>query len=288
MLSVVVVFLANEIAIVFADALSHGSQRRLDLVYRPLTTVLLLLGFSALLRIFDEVPGNPLPAMGLSRERWLRDSLWGLLLGLLLVTLAVVPAILTLGGTLDFHLTGKSLRPAVIELVILAFGAMSEELMFRGYPFQRLVESTGAISAIAIFSALFGAVHLMNPGASAIGFGNTILIGIVLALLYLRTRALWYPFGLHFGWNFALGWLYGLPVSGLRDFSIIMHGRLKGPVWVTGGVYGIEGGLLGTGAVLTGLIWVWFFVPQRPVTVDGSSPAGIQTNQAEGPHGTDV
>ena len=90
-------------------------------------------------------------------------------------------------------------------LAFLISGALAEELMFRGYPFQRLVEAIGAAGAIVVFSVLFGVVHLSNPGASVWGLVNTVAIGVLLSIVYLRTRSLWLPWGLHFAWNTTLG-----------------------------------------------------------------------------------
>jgi len=128
--------------------------------------------------------------------------------------------------------------------------------MFRGYPFQRLEEAIGAAGSISIFSLLFGAVHLTNPGASPLGLINTVAIGVVLAIAYLRTRALWLPWGIHFGWNVSLGLVLGLPVSGLRVFNVILHTTVKGPAWFTGGVYGIEASLPVAVAILAGMLLV--------------------------------
>jgi hypothetical protein len=72
-----------------------------------------------------------------------------------------------------------------------------------------------------------------------------------LAVAYLRTRTLWFPFGIHFGWNFALGFVFGLPVSGMSDFSVLVHGSIRGPQWLTGGAYGLENS--GAAAFLLGL-----------------------------------
>jgi hypothetical protein len=151
-------------------------------------------------------------------------------------------------------------------LIVLICGALAEELMFRGYPFQRLEEGIGAIGAIAVFSLLFGAVHLVNPGASVWGLVNTILIGIVLAIAYLRTRALWLPLGIHFAWNATLGLLFGLPVSGLRVFNVAVRATTRGPVWLTGGSYGVEASLTGVVVVLLGLlaVWKWPVALSRP------------------------
>ena len=54
-----------------------------------------------------------------------------------------------------------------------------------------------------------------NENASIFGIGNTMLWGVLLGFAYLRTRALWLPIGLHFGWNFALP-LFGVNLAGLQ------------------------------------------------------------------------
>ena len=129
----------------------------------------------------------------------------------------------------DSALAFTSLPRVGAVLIVLLVGALAEELMFRGYPFQHLEEGIGAVGAIVVFSVMFGAVHLSNPGASIWGLINTILIGILLSVAYLRTRALWLPWGIHFGWNFALGFLFGLPVSGLRIFNVVVRTSVTGP-----------------------------------------------------------
>jgi hypothetical protein len=107
---------------------------------------------------------------------------------------------------------------------------------------------------VTVASALFAAAHLGNPNASGVlswAFFNTIAIGVLLAVAYLRTRTLWLPFGIHFGWNFALGFVFGLPVSGLSDFSVLVSGSVRGRQWLTGGSYGLENG--GAVAILLAL-----------------------------------
>ena len=83
---------------------------------------------------------------------------------------------------------------------------------------------------------------------------NTCAIGALLCTAYLRTGALWMSWGIHFSWNTALGLVFGLPVSGLTDFAVILKTRATGPRWVTGGAYGIEGSVVGTIVILLGFI----------------------------------
>jgi uncharacterized protein len=162
-------------------------------------------------------------------------------------------------GTLSFHaaLNPHNILRILAVLSVLIAGSLAEELMFRGYPFQRLVEAIGAGGAILVFSLLFAFVHYMNPGANAWGLLNTVVIGVVLSVTYLRTRALWLPWGLHFAWNATLGLLFGLPVSGLRLFNVVLRTTATGPTWLTGGSYGMEASLPGACVVLLGLIVVW-------------------------------
>jgi hypothetical protein len=126
--------------------------------------------------------------------------------------------------------------------------------------------------AILLLAGLFGAVHLANPNATFFGFANTVLIGVFFGLLMVKTRSLWLLWGLHFGWNFTLGALYGLPVSGINQFSVLWTGRADGPTWLTGGAYGLEGSATASVLILV-VIMIVAWLPRRPDTIPA---AGIQ------------
>ncbi|MFB3812693.1 MAG: lysostaphin resistance A-like protein [Terriglobales bacterium] len=276
LLGIAVVLVANLVAAGFAPALD-GSLRRFDIVYRPALAVALLGGFSFLLVVVDRVETNPLAAMGLGRSGpWRRDIWVGLLIGGGAVTIAVTT--IAVAGTLaiTIHLSQRTVLTLFPVLLILFTGALAEELMFRGYPFQRLVESVGAPAAVLAFSVLFAVLHLRNPHASAWAMLNTVLVGVLLSLAYLRTRALWMPWAIHFGWNTTLGTVFGLPVSGLNEFSVILRGRASGPAWLTGGSYGIEASVVGAVVILLGILVTWIGVRQRqPVAVKPESPESL-------------
>ncbi len=230
----------------------------LEVIFRSLLAVLLVGIYVWLLTVVDNVHDHRIAAMGLPlNEGWSRQFVTGCAVGLALTVLAILPIVIWGNAKFTIHLGFRLLPRDGAVLIVLLVGALAEELMFRGYPFQRLEEGMGAARAIAVFSILFGAVHLSNPGASVWGLINTILIGILLAIAYLRTRALWLPWGIHFGWNAALGFLLGLPVSGLRIFNVVVRTSVSGPKWMTGGDYGIEASATGTIAVLIGLLIVW-------------------------------
>ncbi len=276
-ISVVLSFPVFFIAGVFSEAVSRQHSLVQEVIFRSLLALLLIGLYVWLLTIVDNVHDHRVAALGLPLiDGWARQFVIGCIVGLLLTALAVLPIAIWSKPSFTFHLGFYLLPRDGAVLVVLLVGALAEELMFRGYPFQRLEEGIGAVGAIAVFSVLFGAVHLSNPDASRWGLLNTILIGILLAIAYLRTRALWLPWGIHFGWNTALGFLFGLPVSGLRMFNVVVRTSVSGPKWMTGGGYGIEASATGTVAVLIGLVIVW----KLPVTKLSRGPVPLLTEPA--------
>ncbi len=139
-----------------------------------------------------------------------------------------------------------------------------EELMFRGYVLQALEERGSKVAAVIVSSLLFAVLHFANPGADPTGLINTALIGALLAAIYLRTRSLWMPIGFHFAWNFLLGYVYSLPVSGLPIHGMLEITELETESRLTGGSYGPEAGLLTTFAVGIWAAWlIWRHTKQR-------------------------
>ncbi len=131
----------------------------------------------------------------------------------------------------------------------LFFGAMGEELLFHGYPFQLLIRAVGPFATILPVSVIFGLMHSTNLNVSFLGIVNTIAWGFLLGYAAWRTGALWLSIGLHFGWNVALP-LLGTNLSG---FTMGVTGYTLewnvGVLW-SGGGYGVEGSVLTTAIVV--------------------------------------
>ncbi|GAA3465250.1 type II CAAX endopeptidase family protein [Saccharothrix longispora] len=143
---------------------------------------------------------------------------------------------------------------AVGLLGFMAAAAVTEELLYRGVLFRIVEERTGTWVALLFTGAVFGASHLFNPDASPWGaVAISIEAGFMLAAAYAATRTLWVPIGLHFGWNFALGGVFGAEVSGGDTAKGLLDATLSGPTPITGGAFGPEGSLyaVAAGVVLT-------------------------------------
>ena len=194
---------------------------------------------------------------------WLRDLLFGSLVGA--VSLVLATALAAAPGGLKFTLNAPVLFATVGETLlssipIFVLAAAGEEAMFRGYPLQTMARAHLAWVAIIITSVVFSIGHLGNPNAvPGFTFANTAIAGAWLAVAYLKTRSLWFPLGIHWAWNWTMGAVLGLPVSGIERLTPepLVRATDQGPAWLTGGAYGIEGGAACTLALLASTLFIW-------------------------------
>lgn len=189
---------------------------------------------------------------------WVREFLIGIGLGMALITLTIVALVAT--GAIAFRgwnaLHGRAPLVFTETAGWLLLAATFEEVAFRGYGFQRLVDAVGPWLGALIFAGLFGVAHIANPWASPLSTANTVLAGLLLSLSYLKTRALWLPIGLHWAWNFSMGMIFSLPVSGLRLQGGLLQAEVTGPNWLSGGDYGPEASVVLVIVSAAGIVWL--------------------------------
>jgi membrane protease YdiL (CAAX protease family) len=251
--------LAYAVGRAFVPPLPYASYYA-NVVYR---LTLLAAGLGAGYFCLRLLEGLPWRSLGLTLHRgWVRDLIIGTLIGF--VTLAVAVGIATAAGGLRFSFIGNNLLlPAGWSLLtagaLLFVAALAEEVAFRGYPLQTMTRAGLMWFGVLVTSVLFSSGHLWNPNVvPGLTFANTLIAGVWLAVAYLKTRSLWFPLGVHWGWNWALGSVFGLPISGARPFdNPILRGDDVGPAWLTGGSYGIEGGVACTVALVVFTLFIW-------------------------------
>lgn len=128
--------------------------------------------------------------------------------------------------------------------------AVGEEIIFRGVVFRIIEGRWGTLAALVFSAALFGFLHGANPGATVASSAAIALeAGVLLGLAYSMTRSLWLPIGVHFGWNFTEGGIFGAAVSGAHSHGMLSL-PLHGPPALTGGAFGPEASVI---AVLVSL-----------------------------------
>jgi len=181
------------------------------------------------------------PVTELSRPYRLREFGAGMLLGASLFCLTV--GVLAALGV--YQVTGKNGWLAMLATVPgFILSGVLEEVVMRGIVFRILEQSLGSWVALAISAAIFGLLHLHNPGATV---PNAVAVmveaGVLLAAAYMLTRRLWFCIGIHIAWNFTEGGIFSAAVSGGHTKGLL-QAKLSGPDWLTGGAFGAEGSVV--------------------------------------------
>jgi len=178
---------------------------------------------------------------------------------------ASVAAALYLSGAATWHLTPATdwtawIRAAALWLFLFALVGWYEEALLRGYLFTTLAYSLRPWLAAVLSALVFAGLHAGNPGFSPLAFGGLTIIGLFFVALRRPTPwGLALPIGVHWGWNFFEGLIFGFPVSGL-PVPTIAQATLTGPDWWTGGSFGPEAGAV----VLVALIVGWILLRPSP------------------------
>ena len=204
---------------------------------RLLYVVVMLWLYSFLVRYFERRPISELaPRHAASRVAG------GVGLGFVLFS--SVLACLYLGGYVHQVQFNGFADLAMLASASLA-GAVGEELLFRGAIFRITEEWLGTTGALIISAALFGAAHGLNPNANLIGvIAIALEAGVLLGVAYSASRSLWLPIGMHFGWNFTEGGIFGTTVSGGGQSRGVVSVTLEGPAQWTGGAFGPEASIV--------------------------------------------
>lgn len=136
------------------------------------------------------------------RLHW-RQLLLGIIIGALML---IITAIWTLYLTGDaWHFSKADPVFIIVALGGCLWSAFAQEFVFRGYPFQALINEYGAWTAQWVIIVPFAMMHFhhgMNLHDIALTTLTTGLGSLLFGLAYLCTRHLALPIGLHLGWNF--------------------------------------------------------------------------------------
>ena len=220
-------------------------------------------------------------SLGLKLDRFM---IWDLLVGFAITFfqfLLIFGLSLLAGWTRFVDFAWQSApAPFVIQFVLTGLlmfiiVGWTEELVARGYLLQNLEEGTNLVWAVLLSSVLFSLGHFINPNRTWMALAGLVLAGLFLAYAYLRTRQLWLAIGVHIGWNFFEGNVFGYPVSGTDSYGLVRQ-RITGPELWTGGDFGPEAGLIIIPALLLGTLLIWLYTRSRDTRQNHSSTLQIQ------------
>lgn len=202
----------------------------------------------------------------LSAQAWI-DILVGI--GITFVQMGLIYVLMLSLGWLTFEGFAWEFDPintvitsTLIFFVGFVFVGWNEELLSRGYHLQTIASGLNLFWGVVLSSAVFGILHLGNPNATWVSAAGIFFAGLFLAYGYIRTKQLWLPIGLHIGWNFFEGVVFGFPVSGL-DIYALTRITVHGPELWTGGAFGPEAGLIVLPALIVGALLIWLYTRGR-------------------------
>jgi membrane protease YdiL (CAAX protease family) len=206
-----------------------------------------------------------LPAGGGQPQRIFPGIVWGV--GMMTVLALLIRAF----GGIQFSglaIHGSELaKSATLYGVGFLLVGFFEEFTFRGYLQKALGERIGFWPAAAIWSTLFGAIHLGNTGESWVGGLMAGLFGIVSCLALQRTGSLWLSIGMHAGFDYTETFIFGVPDSGFPAKSALINSVLHGPRWLTGGSVGPEASVMAFVMLGATFALLWISYPsQAPVS----------------------
>lgn len=223
---------------------------------------------------------KPWGYFGMPWRNAFRSSFWiGAAIGLGVLSLQL--EMMHLAGWFDFgtiELSGAAiLKYGAIWALMFLFTGVTEEGLLRGYVqrvttdgLTRLPGNWSFWVSALIFSLMFGAGHLGNPGENKFGIFMVFVDGMTMCFSLWRTGDLWFAIGNHAAWDWGQSFLFGTPDSGTYFQHALLHPSFHGPLLWTGGTDGPEGSVLVllSEAIFLALIAVIYRRPKFPLLKD--------------------
>jgi len=217
-------------------------------------------------RVLDHRPFSSL-GLTFSREAFFDllfgISLAGLVMGLVYMVEWSFGWLTFQGFSWEFIPLSSVISSIFMMLILFILVGWTEELLCRGYLLQNLADGLSLTWGVCISSVIFAVLHLANPNISWNAVVGLVAAGFFLAFGYVRTRQLWLSIGLHIGWNFFEGSIFGYPVSGLNDPVLLIRQTVQGPKLLTGGAFGPEAGIIILPVLCLGAMAMYFYTQKR-------------------------
>jgi uncharacterized protein len=163
-------------------------------------------------------------------------------------------------------LSGKAaLHYGLLYGIAFIMVGIFEEFSFRGYMQSTLGSGIGFWPAAILLSIGFGALHLSNIGEAWFGALMAGSFGLLAAFSLSRTGNIWFPIGMHAGWDWGETYFYSTPDSGFLANGHLLNSSFHGPTWITGGTVGPEGSAFVFLVLALAAIGIHFLFPARQV-----------------------
>lgn len=230
------------------------------------------------------IEGRKISSLGLYAEGWLKSLCIGIFWGLLLISIAI--GIFAIMGNVEIESPatqpiGFSALPYVLVLffAFLVQGG-TEEIVNRGWLLNVVSAKYNIIIGFLVSTLYFCSVHMFNTGFNFIVIINIILFSLFLCIFVFRKNNIWCAIGFHGAWNFAIGNLFGMDVSGVKmGAGSIFDLNVSGSELLAGGTFGIEGGVIISAVLILGIIGQLIILKTRSSTPPRSNIINPEVKQ---------
>jgi len=270
-----------------ASAVSHRGAMGLvaedwvPLLEEAMLVFLLVVGYAGFGFVLDR-QSHPVAEQGfVVRHSWMGEVGLGVAIGWAVAVACVIPIVLLGGIALRFSFSASSFGWLAADAAYFALSTLALQIAFRGYGFQSAIRAIGEWPAVLMLSILSGILQAWLPNASRASMAVSITLGLLLSMAYLRTRALWLPWGIQFGWMASRALLFGLPVNGVTSHSTVVQGDPISAFGLAGYDFGMDGSWFACLVLLVAMPFVYratrdlSFQFNAPVLVPGGIPVDL-------------
>jgi hypothetical protein len=214
---------------------------------------------------------RPFRTLGFAPGHLVRDFLLGVGLGTVWLGLSLLA--LWIIGCVSLRSSFTGLAPSLVwAAASLLLNTVTQEVLMRSYIYQTIESRSNFVWAIVGSSILFMLLHAGALAGAWLPALNLFLAGVLFGVAYHQTGNLWLPIAIHFTWNFLLGPVLGLTVSGQNELNMGWQVlNVQGPAFLTGGSFGMEGGLIVTLTTAIGAAAIYRFIRRDDLEVKRAS-----------------
>ena len=222
--------------------------------------------------------------LGFVKKGALKDYLSGFGVGIFMVT--VVVGIIALFGNVEVVDESPNTTGIDSLLIVLLFlggfiiqGAC-EEILSRGWMLQVIGARYWPWLGVILSSLLFAILHLGNMGITVMPVVNLVLFGLFMAMYVMKDSNLWAVCGWHSSWNWMLGNVYGLSVSGFGEKVTIFDLNTSGNELISGGGFGPEGSLVTSVVLIIGILLLSYIIlKSKKYNMENENDRAISTHE---------
>jgi len=267
------VFFIVASAVAHRAALGLVSRDWVPYVEQAMLVFLLVVCYASFGFVLDR-QSHPVGEQGLAiRKGWVGEVGMGVAFGWAIAVVCVLPLVVFGGIALRFSFAAASFGWLMADAGFFAMATLALQIAFRGYPLQVAIRAVGEWPAVLMLSVLAGIFQAWLPGASHASMAVSITLALLLSMAYLRTRALWLPWGIQFGWLASRALLFGLPVNGMTNHSPVVQGDPVSALSLAGYDFGLDGSWFACIVLLAAMPFV--YRATRDLSFEYNAPALI-------------